>query len=199
MKTAIALRIQFQLANDLVALIIVVSAGGVPFLIPNSKFIIINKVIPRIIRRINIDHLDLAQIGLLQEFQYFQIIALDIEVFTVKAAGRAVLANAICHNGTQGCRDGRICRQHRLFLIRPCKLVALLPTLHDGIGKLLPQNVKINGVFYLAVAFYLGNCIGEQLADQLNVALYTVKAVHFKVFHFHFPFRFSASYFSFVP
>ena len=46
--------------DNLVALIIVVSAGGVPFLTPHSKFIIINKVIPRIIRRIDVNHLDLA-------------------------------------------------------------------------------------------------------------------------------------------
>ena len=67
MKTAIALCIQFQPTNDLVALFIVVSAGGVPFLIPHSKFIIINKVIAGIVGRVDIDHLDLVQIGFLQE------------------------------------------------------------------------------------------------------------------------------------
>ena len=148
-----------------------------------GKIVLIDKVITRIVRRVNVDHLDFAQIGLLQELQHFQIIALDVEVLAVKATGCAILAHAISYNRAQRCRNGRICRQHCLFLIRPCKLVALFPALHDGIGKLLPQNVKINGMFYLAVAFHLGNCIGEQLSDQLNVALYTVKAVHFQVFH----------------
>ena len=147
------------------------------------KIVIIQHIVAGVVGRVNVDHLDFTQIGFLQELQHFQIIALDVEVFTVKTAGCAIFAHTVSYHRTQRCRNGRICRQHRLFLVRPCKLVTLFPTLHDGIGKLLPQNVKINGVFYLAVAFHLGNCIGEQLADQLNVALYTVKAVHFKVVH----------------
>ena len=126
-----------------------------------GKIVLIDKIIAGVVRRINVDHLDLAQIGFLQELQHFQIISLDVEVFTVKTAGCAIFANAVCHHRTQRCRDGRICRQHCLFLVRPCKLVTLFPTLHDGIGKLLPQNVKINGVFYFAVAFYLGNGVGK--------------------------------------
>ena len=125
------------------------------------KIISIDKIFARIVRRINVDHLDLAQIGFLQELQHFQIIALDVEVLAVKATGSAIFANAIRHNGTQGCRDGRICRQHRLFLVRPCKLITFLPALYNGVGKLLPQNVKVNCVFYFAVAFYLGNGVGE--------------------------------------
>ena len=175
METTIALRI----CHHAIAFFIVLAAVAHVILGALCKIILIDKIIACIIGRVNVDHLDLAQIGLLQELQHFQIIALDVEVLTVKATGSAIFANAIRHNGTQSCRDGRICCQHCLFLIRPCKLVALFPALHDGIGKLLPQNVKINGMFYLAVAFHLGNCIGEQLADQLNVALYTVKAVHF--------------------
>ena len=143
------------------------------------KIVLIDKIVACIIGRINVDHLDLAQIGFLQELQHFQIIALDVEVLAVKAAGCTVLTNAVCHNRAQGCRNGRIGRQHRLFLVRPSKLIAFLPALYNGVGKLLPQNVKVNGVFYFAVTFYLGNCIGEQLANQFYVALYAVKAVHF--------------------
>ena len=175
MKTAIA----FGVGHHAVAFFIILTA--VPHVILGAlcKVILIDKVIARIVRRINVDHLDLTQIGFLQELQHFQVIALNIKVLTVKTAGCTVLANTISHHRTQRCRDGRICCQHCLFLVRPCKLVTLFPTLHDGVGKLLPQNVKINGVFYFAIAFHLGNCIGEQLANQLNVALYTVKAVHF--------------------
>ena len=183
MKAAIA----FGVCHHTVAFFIVLAAVSHVILGALCKVILIDKVIARIVRRINVDHLDFAQIGFLQELQHFQIIALDIKVLTVKATGCTVLTNTISHHRTQHCRDGRICRQHCLFLVRPCKLVTLFPTLHDGIGKLLPQNVKINGMFYFAVAFYLGNCIGEQLADQLNVALYTVKAVHFKGVHLNVP------------
>ena len=161
MKAAIA----FGVCHHTVAFFIVLAAVAHVILSALCKIILVDKVIARIVWRINVDHLDLAQIGFLQELQHFQIIALDVEVLAVKATGSAILANAIRHNGTQGCRDGRIGRQHRLFLVRPCKLVTLFPTLHDGVGKLLPQNVKVNGMFYFAVAFHLSNGVGKQLAN----------------------------------
>ena len=175
MKATIAFRVR----NKPVAFFIILTAIIHIVRRTLGKIVLIDKIISCIVRRINVDHLDFAQIGFLQELQYFQIISLDVEVFTVKTAGRTVLAYTVGHHRAQRCCDGRICRQHCLFLVRPCKLVTLLPTLHDGIGKLLPQNIKINSVFYFAVTFYLGNCIGEQLTNQLNVALHTVKAVHF--------------------
>ena len=175
MKTAIA----FGVCHHAVAFFVILAAVFHVILGALCKVVLIDKIIAGVVRRVNVDHLDLAQIGFLQELQHFQIVALDIEVFAVKAAGCAILANTVGHHRTQRCRDGRIGRQHRLFLIWPSKLIAFLPTFYDRIGKLLPQNVKVNGVFYFAVTFYLGNCIGEQLTDQLNVALYTVKAVHF--------------------
>ena len=112
MKTTIALRI----CHHTVTFFIILAAVSHVVLGALCKVILIDKIIACIIGRVNVDHLDLTQIGFLQELQHFQIIALDIEVLTVKAAGRAVLANAICHNGTQRCRNGRICRQHCLFL-----------------------------------------------------------------------------------
>ena len=157
MKAAIA----FGVCHHTVAFFIILTAIIHIFRRTLGKIVLIDKIIACVIGRINVDHLDLAQIGFLQELQHFQIIALDVEVLTVKATGSAIFANAIRYNGTQRCRDGRICRQHCLFLIRPSKLIAFLPTFHDGIGKLLPQNVKINGVFYFAVTFYLGNGVGE--------------------------------------
>ena len=175
MEPAIALRVCYKP----ITLFVILAAVSHVILGALCKIILVDKVIARIVWRVNVDHLDLAQIGFLQELQHFQIIALDVEVLTVKTAGCAIFANAVCHNRAQGCRDGRICRQHCLFLVRPSELIALLPALYNRVGKLLPQNVKINGVFYLAVAFHLSNGVGKQFADQFYVALYAVKAVHF--------------------
>ena len=157
MKTTVALSI----GHHPIAFFIILTAVPHIFVSTLGKIVLIDKVITRIVRRVNVDHLDFAQIGFLQELQHFQIIALDVEVLAVKATGCAVLTNTVGHHRTQRCRDGRICRQHRLFLVRPCELIALLPALYNGVGKLLPQNVKVNGVFYFAVAFYLGNGVGE--------------------------------------
>ena len=157
MKATIA----FGVGHHAVAFFVILAAVSHVILGALCKIILIDKVIACIIGRVNVDHLDLAQIGFLQELQNFQVIALNIKVLAVKTSGCTVLANTISHHRAQGCRDGRICRQHRFFLIRPCELITFLPALYNGVGKLLPQNVKINGVFYFSVAFYLGNCIGE--------------------------------------
>ena len=44
------------------------------------EVIVIHKVITRVIWWVDIDHLDLAHIGVLEQFQYFKVVTLDIEV-----------------------------------------------------------------------------------------------------------------------
>ena len=44
-----------------------------------GKVIFIHKVISCVIRSINVDHLDFAEIGFLQQLQHFEIVALNIE------------------------------------------------------------------------------------------------------------------------
>ena len=134
MKAAIA----FGVCHHTVAFFVILAAVSHVILGALCKVVLIDKIIAGVVRRVNVDHLNLAQICFLQELQHFQVIALDIKVLTVKTAGCAIFAHTVSCHRTQRCRDGRICRQHRLFLVRPCKLVTLFPTLHDGIGKLLP-------------------------------------------------------------
>ena len=51
------------------------------FFLCAHEIVSIYEVVAGIIRRIDIDHFDLAEIALLQNFQDFQIVALDIEIF----------------------------------------------------------------------------------------------------------------------
>ena len=56
-----------------------------------GKIVVINKgVTSRVIRRIDIYHLDLAEIGLLQELQRIEVIAFNVDVLGVNSAGRSV-------------------------------------------------------------------------------------------------------------
>ena len=50
------------------------------FFLRAHEIVSIYEIISCIIRGINIDHLDLAEVTFLQDFQDFQIIALDIEI-----------------------------------------------------------------------------------------------------------------------
>ena len=154
------------------------------------KIVLIDKIIAGVVGWVDIDHLDPAQISFLQKLQHFQVVTLDVEVFAVKTAGRAVPADAVRHYRAQRGRDGRIRRQHRFFLVRPRKLVTFFPAFHDRVRKLLPQHVKINGVFHLAVSHHFCNGIREQLADPLYISFHAVKAVHFQLVHYCFPLRF---------
>ncbi|MPN54071.1 hypothetical protein SDC9_201740 [bioreactor metagenome] len=45
-----------------------------------SVVVLIDEVLTSIVRRINVDHLNLIMVALLKQFKYFQIIALNIKV-----------------------------------------------------------------------------------------------------------------------
>ena len=184
MKTAIALGVVHKPVAFFVILAAIIHIARRTL----SKIILIDKIVTCVVGWINVDHLDLAQIGFLQELQYFQIIAFDIKVLAVKTAECAIFANTVSYHRTQRSCNGCISRQHGLFLVRPSKLIAFLPTFYDGIGKLLPQNVKINGMLYFTIAFYLSDGIGKQHADQFYISLHAVKAVHFQFVHYCYPF-----------
>ena len=48
-----------------------------------GKIIFIDKIISRIIGRVNINHLHLAEIGFLQQFQGIQIVPFDIDILAI--------------------------------------------------------------------------------------------------------------------
>lgn len=52
------------------------------FIFRRLKFIIIEEIMARIIWWVDVDHLDLAHVRFLQEFQCVQIIALNVEIFS---------------------------------------------------------------------------------------------------------------------
>ena len=63
------------------------------------KVVGVDKIAARIIRRVNVDHLDLAEITLLQKLEDFQIVALNVEIF------RGVPITAVLFHRAQGLGD----------------------------------------------------------------------------------------------
>ena len=55
-----------------------ISSGFIFLFLRTSKVIMIHEVIPRIIRRIDVNHLHLTKIRLLEQFQHFKVVALNI-------------------------------------------------------------------------------------------------------------------------
>lgn len=112
MKTAIA----FGVCHHAVAFFVILAAVFHVILGALCKVVLIDKIIAGVVRRVNVDHLDLAQIGFLQELQHFQIVALDIEVFAVKAAGCAILANTVGTTGRNVAVMGALAANIAFFL-----------------------------------------------------------------------------------
>ena len=70
----------FGILEQAVAVLIVHACFFVVFLAALCEVVTVNKVVACVIRWINIDHLNLTEIALLQEFQYVKVVALDVEI-----------------------------------------------------------------------------------------------------------------------
>ena len=137
----------------------------------------INEVVAGIIRRVNIDHLDLAEIALLQDFQDFQIIALNIEIL------RGVPVAAVGFHGAQRFRDRPRRFGHSRLFTNPCKFIALVAVHHIPAQKLL-QNLKIDPALDLAIlAPHLRNRRGEQGSDFVYVFCHHVRCFKSQLIH----------------
>ena len=108
----------------------------------HCKVIMINKVITRIVRRININHLYLTQIRLLEKFKHFEVITLNIKVLgiipihTILLYRTQRLLNRLQNFGTS------------CLLANPVELVCLRSIFHSVVTKKLAKYVKINYTFY---------------------------------------------------
>ena len=90
MKTTVAVKI----FNKTIAIIIKLSAVLKVFICALSKIICIHKVVSCIVWRVYINHFYLAEVCLLQKFQHFKVIALDIEVFGIVKVNAFLSARA---------------------------------------------------------------------------------------------------------
>ena len=120
MKTSVGVGI-FEQA---VAFLTPLSALNLPLFALHLKIIGIDEVVAGVVRRVDIDHFDLAEIALLQKLEDFQIIALDVEVF----GGVPVLA--LRHARAQGLPDRLVGFYDCRLLADPCELVCLVPVHH---------------------------------------------------------------------
>ena len=180
MEAAIA----FGVCDKAVAFLVKLAAVGQIFIGTLGKIIFIHKVIAGIIRRVDVDHLDLAQVGLLKQLQHLQVIALNIEVFGVKAAGSTVLAHTFLTARAQGLGNRRIGQKDRLLLIRPGELVTLVLALNHCGADLLHQHILINGADHLTVFVDgLGHCIGKQCRQLVEVFIRLIRRVHLQFVH----------------
>ena len=148
-----------------------------------GKVIVIYEIISRIVGWIDIDHLHLAKISLLEQLQHIEIVPLDVEVFAVERTRRAVSPDTVRHDGAQRHRNRRVRREDRLPLVGPCERIALLAPLHDLAGQLLPQHIEVDRLHDLPVPHDLRQRIREEPPHLLHIRRHVIPAVHLHPLH----------------
>ena len=142
------------------------------------EIILIYKVVSRIVGRVNVNHFDFAEIGLLQQLQHVKIIAFNIQIL------RGIKINALLPAGAKGLRNRRIRQQDRLLLVRPSELIPLLIALDDNRGQLLPQHIKVDSPHNHTIRIlYLSQAVRKQRPDFRNIFVHLIRAVHFQFIH----------------
>ena len=101
------------------------------------KVIVVNKVVTRVIRRININHLDFAKISLTDNFQYIKVVTLNVEIL------RVVEVHTFFTAGSERLCRWRVRQVCVRFLIRPRELVALLALVNHVGGQLIAQLLEV--------------------------------------------------------
>ena len=101
------------------------------------KVIVINKIVTRVIRGVNINHLDFAKISLTDNFQYIKVVALNVEIL------RVVEVHTFLTAGTERLCGRRICQVCVRSLVRPCELVAFLALVNHVGGQLIAQLLEV--------------------------------------------------------
>ena len=102
------------------------------------KIILIHEVIASVIRRIDINHLDLAKVVLTQKLQYIKVVTFYVEIFSI------VEVHTFLSARTQCLADRSISGNNGLFLPGPGELIALVITFYYVTGEFLSQLIKIN-------------------------------------------------------
>ena len=163
-----------------VFLLVVHSHLLVFFFLRAHEIIGVDKVVAGIVRRVDIDHLDLAEIALLQELEDFQIIALDVEVFS----GVPVLA--LRHTGAKRLPDWLVSFYDCRLLADPCELVCLV-AVHHVRRKHLFQQLKIDRPLVhllLRRAVFLVQHLRDAVRKQGSNAVYILRR-QVRRFKFH--------------
>ena len=134
-------RIALATAHESVSLLIHVASSLVIFTLALLEVIVIHEVVARVVRRVDVNHLHLAEVRLLEEFEGFEVVALDIDVLGV------VPIHTILWHRAQGLGDRLRRLTSSLLLTHPVKLVSFGCILHGIIAKQLAEHTEVNGMF----------------------------------------------------
>lgn len=174
MEPGVALGVLHEL---LVALLIKQADLLIVLLLVHLKAVVVDEVVAGVIGRVDVDHLHLAQVALLEELQHLQVVPLDVQVF----GGIPVFA--LLWAGAQGLADGLVGLHNGGLLAHPGELIALVALQHV-VGEHLPEQLEVDGLFQPALSVRpLRDAPGEQCGDLLYIARRQIRRLKFHVVH----------------
>lgn len=163
--------------DEAAAFLVVVAALRVVVGLRLREIVVVDEVVARVVGRVDVDHLDLAGVGVAQELERVEVVALDVEVL-----GR-VPVHALLRARAQALVDLAVRLLLGLTLTRPGELVALPLPLGD-VAHALPQRVDVDGVAQAPVGLAdLGHDLGEELCQLLYVLVKDVRCRQIHVLH----------------
>lgn len=164
-KATVTLRVGDQTPTFLV----IVATFGVVIGLGLRKVIVVNEIMTRVVRWVDVDHLDLARIRVAKELQRVEVVALDVEILG------SIPVNALFRAGAQALVNGAIRLLLGVALAWPGELVALSLTLRH-IAHSLFQGLNINRTTQASIRFAnLGHHFGKELAKSLNIFIQDVR------------------------
>ncbi len=102
-----------------------------------GEVVFIDKIIPGVVGRVDVDHFHLPEVGFLEELEGVEVVAFDVEVFCVLEIHRLLAA------GAQRQGDGRVRQRERLALAGPIEAVAFLRAFDEIGGEFLFQQIEL--------------------------------------------------------
>lgn len=154
-----------------------------------NKVIFIYEIISRIIWWININHLHFAQVCFAQKLQGIEVIALDVDIFTINVPPRCTIAaDGLFPVQPQGLGNGLIRQNDSLTFIGPGKLIPLLAVVYNGRIDFLHQYVFIDGTDDMPLFIQsFRDGIRKQRCQFPVIFRSQVRCLHLKLFHVRFP------------
>ena len=141
--------VRFRVLNQSVAIFIGLPAVLFILISVKRKVIVVNKVIPCVIRWVDINHLHLAKISFPKHFQHVEVIALNVKVPCM------VKVNTFFPTRTQGLCGRCICQMCMSLLVRPCELIAFFALVYHVGRQFVTQFLEVNAQHCLAILIFV--------------------------------------------
>ena len=159
MEPAVALGV----GNQATAFLVEITALRVIFGARFGKVVVVDEVVARVVGRVNVDELHLAGVGLFQNLQRVQVVALDVEVL------RRIPILGLIRLGNHRFVDGTTRLDLSLALAGPGELISLTLTF-SHITQKIAERLEVNGALELSIdVLYFGHDLREQFTKFVYI------------------------------